>query len=136
MTRLSDWESRLSEYIAQAQDLALSFDGGDQTTICAFFAAGAVEALTGDDPAKAFRGKFTTAAGAEKALRKFGAGSLEATIDAMFDEKPPAFARRGDAVWNGEAVGICIGADALFVPAEGAGLVRVPRAEWQKAWSV
>jgi hypothetical protein len=136
MARLSNWEALLSAYLKEAQGLAMAFDGSDRTSVCAFFAAGAVEAITGADPVREFRGRFTTAAGAEKALRKYGKGTLEATIDAKFPERPVALARRGDLVWNGEAVGVCIGADAMFMPAEGVGLVRVPRAEWVKAWGV
>lgn len=134
MMRHPDWERLLGEYIASKS--AVVFEHG--TNDCALFAAGAVLAMTGDDPAKAFRGRYRSQAGAVRALRQIGAGDLESTIDGMFEGKPPAFAQRGDLIWNGEAVGVCAGAFAWFVGVdpEKEGLVRIPRADWQGAWSV
>lgn len=133
-TRRSDWEQRLHAYLVENRGAVFAWG----ITDCALFAAGAVEAMTGDDPAAAYRGKYRTAAGSAKALVKFGAGTLEATIDAAFEPIGRAFARRGDLVMYDGAVGICVGGDALFVGEEGgaAGLVRVPRVQWSKAWRV
>jgi hypothetical protein len=101
---------------------------------CGLFCAGAVEAMTGDDPAAAFRGAYEDATGAAKVLRDKGAGTLVGTVASLFDEKPPAFAQRGDIVWNGEAIGLCFGPVALFV--SDGGLTRVARSEWERAFSV
>lgn len=134
MTRLPRWESRLHAYLtAQA---AASFTYG--TCDCALFCAGAVEAVTGEDPATAFRGKYSTARGSHRALKRYGAGTLEATVDALFPVIAPAFAQRGDIVLHGEALGVCVGRHALFVGQEGEreGLVHVPRDQWTKAWKV
>lgn len=134
MSRISTWEQALADYLAGMEDAEFKHGTAD----CALFAAGAVLAMTGDDPAKAFRGKYKSQASAVRALRNIGAGDLESTIDGMFDEKPAAFAQRGDLVWNGESVGICVGAHALFIgeEEETPGLIRVPRAAWEKAWTV
>ena len=140
MTRRSTWEADLSAYIASRRDA--SFEWGK--TDCAMFFAGAVLAMTGDDPAEPFRDKYDSEMGAAKALLKYGAGTLEATLDALFEPIPTGFIRRGDGVWNGEAVGVCVGEYALFmgrsVTAEGQeiheGLIRVPRAEWNGGWRV
>lgn len=134
MTRYSTWEADLSAYIASVRDLPLTWGSHD----CGLFFAGAVLAMTGFDPGEPFRGKYTTELGAAKTLMKFGAGDLEKTLDGLFEPIPAGFAQRGDGVWNGESVGVSMGAYALFVGQEGErqGLVRVSRAEWVKAWRV
>jgi len=134
MDRLPDWEARLHGYLERLE--RAEFDWG--TLDCALFAAGAVKAMTGEDPAAAFRGRYRTAKGSERALRRFGAGTLEATIDAGFEPRPVGFARRGDLVLVDGMVGVCVGADALFIGEAGGnpGLVRFARGRWAKAWAV
>lgn len=128
--RYNDWEVRLATYIktVRADVSAL----GDAP--CARFAAGAVESQTGVDHYAPFRGKYRSATGAAKALRTIGAGTLEATFDRHLDAREsPAFAQRGDIVFDGVAVGVCIGATALFI-ADGE-IVELPRNAWTKAWA-
>lgn len=132
--RISTWEAALSAYLSEQRDRPFSHGTHD----CALFAAGAVQAMTGHDPAADFRGAYRSVAGSVRALKERGAGTLEATIDAMFPTIPAGFVRRGDLVWNGESVGVSIGSVALFVGTDEGknGLVRVPRAEWMKGWRV
>ena len=132
--RRIDWEQRLHDYLSGCEDAEFAWG----TLDCALFAAGAVEAMTGDDPAAAYRGHYTTAIGSARALTRFGEGTLEATIDALFAERAASFAIRGDLVMVAGMVGICIGADAVFIGEENgrAGLVRYPRRAWAKCWSV
>lgn len=134
MIRLPDWEERLHHYLAEHERAVFVWGGFD----CALFAAGAVEAQRGDDPAAAYRGRYSTAVGAARALRRYGEGTLEATIDAGFAERPIGFARRGDLVLVDGMVGVCVGPEALFIGEEdgAAGLVSYPRAAWSKAWEV
>jgi hypothetical protein len=130
MPRLVDWEPRLAGYLATA----LADIPALGEVPCARFAAGAVEAQTGVDHYAPFRGKYHTANGAARALRKIGAGDLESTFDRYLTAHPaPAFAQRGDIVFNGVAVGVCVGSDALFI-ADGE-VTRLPRSEWVKAWA-
>jgi hypothetical protein len=131
MTRRSTWEADLSAYLIGMADARFAYGQID----CALFAAGAVEAMTGEDPAARFRGKYKTMRGSLSALSKLGSGTLEATLDAMFSEKPVPFAGRGDLVFHDGSVGVVVGGDALFLAQDG-GLTRVPRASWLKAWSV
>ena len=127
--RYNDWEKRLATYIAQVRADVDALGASP----CARFAAGAVAAQTGVDVHAPYEGKYDSELSAAKALRKIGAGTLDATFDLYFDRRPsPAFAQRGDVVFDGEAVGICIGATALFV-AEGT-LTEIPRREWTIAW--
>lgn len=139
MTRRSTWESDLSAYIASVRDVEFQWGVLD----CGLFFAGAVMAMTGADPGAPFRGKYSTDMGAAKALKRFGAGDLKSTLDSLFEPKPFGRLQRGDGVWNGEAVGVCMGDYALFVghhPVDDGtelhGLIRVPRAEWAGGWRV
>lgn len=134
MSRVPDWEARLAEYLESVRETPFAWGSHD----CALFAASAVEAMTGVDYGAPFRGKYRTELGSVRALKRFGAGSLEATLDGLFPEIPLAFAQRGDVVMRDEAAGICLGPDAAFVgDLDGApGLVRYPRREWARAWRV
>jgi hypothetical protein len=139
MTRLPDWEARLADYLASVADLPMAWGRHD----CALHAANAILAVTGEDHGVPYRGRYQTELGAARALRRQGFDSVEAQFDAVYPILAPAFAQRGDVVLRGDAVGVCIGAEALFVGAEaldgGAlreGLVRFPRREWTKAWAI
>ncbi|MBH0112704.1 hypothetical protein I5E68_07035 [Novosphingobium sp. YJ-S2-02] len=135
MNRLPDWEQRLSAYLAPLLN-GVTYRYG--TMDCALFSAGAVLAMTGVDLAADFRGRYTTATGSTRALKRYGAGDLRATIDTMLPERPVAYARRGDLVMDECAVGVCIGGAALFVGEHNGsdGIYRVDRSEWTCAWSV
>lgn len=130
MARYNDWETRLADYIA-----AVRADVDALGAVpCARFAAGAVAAQTGFDGHAPFAGKYKTGKGAARALRRIGAGDLESTFDRHLKRRQgPAFAQRGDIVSNGEAVGVCVGAVALFI-CEGE-LTEVPRTAWAIAWA-
>lgn len=138
--RCSDWETALSGYLASVANLPFKYGHHD----CALFAAGAVKAMTGIDPMGSIRGKYRSIAGSVRAIKTFGVDTLEAAIDGLFAEKPIAFARRGDLVLFAGSVGVCVGADALFVTEEGMadgsiiaeGLSRITRIHWDKAWTV
>ncbi|RDE05441.1 DUF6950 family protein [Sphingomonas aracearum] len=130
MIRRPDWEQRLADYLASVADVPHAYGRHD----CALHGANAVLALTGEDAATRFRGRYQTEIGAARALRRFGAGSVEATFDATFPAIPPALARRGDLVMADGAIGVCVGGEAVF--AGETGQVRWPRADWTRAWRV
>jgi hypothetical protein len=133
MIRRSDWDIRLSSYLAERMNDALFIWGQSD---CALYVADGILEMTGEDIAAPFRGQYATAAGSVKALRRYGAGTLQATFDSLLSVRPIAFARRGDVVMHDGAVGFCVGAEARFMRAEGKGLEPIPRALWQAAWSV
>lgn len=135
MIRFPDWEARLSAYLAPLMDDAV-FQYGSLD--CALMVADAALAMTGEDIAAPFRGKYSTAAGSARALKRYGAGDLKSTFDTLLPPKPIGYARRGDVVMNDGAVGICIGGTALFIGERDGvdGLYRVDRAEWSHAWGV
>jgi hypothetical protein len=128
MTKHNDWERLLSEYLATADIESMG------EAPCAKFVSGAVLAQTGRDIHAPFEGKYSTPIGAAKALIKYGAGTLEATFDSLFDERPIGFAQRGDVVFYDDSVGVCVGGYAIFI--NGGDFVNVERAQWIKAWAV
>lgn len=132
--RRGDWEAALAQYITEREAIPYAWGEHD----CAMFAAGAVVAITGKDPVPDFRGRYSTAHGSVRALQRYGDGTLEATLDTRFDVRPIACAKRGDLAFHDGSVGIVMGPFALFVGDidDTPGLIRVPRAQWQKAWAV
>lgn len=132
--RLSDWEERFSHYIESVFDKDFVWGEHD----CALSFINAARAITGEDRAPEFRGKYSTELGSIRALKRIGAGDLESTLDEKFPVIPASMAQRGDGIWDGAAVGICMGSYALFVGQsdERQGMFRVPRSDWVKAWRV
>lgn len=133
--RLPDWEDRFIEYIASVKDKAFVWGEHD----CGMNFLNCCEAITGDDPCPDWRGSYTTELGMVRAVKKRGYDTVDALLDSRFESIPIGLIRRGDGVWNGEAIGICMGSYALFVGQEGDGpdgLIRVPRSEWLKGWRV
>jgi hypothetical protein len=124
----ANWERALSEYLAGVDIAAMG------AAPCAKFVSGAVLSQTGRDIHEPFEGKYTTPIGAVKALIKYGAGTLEATFDSLFDERPIGFAQRGDVIFYDDSVGICVGGHAIFI--NGGVFENIERARWVKAWAV
>lgn len=92
MSRKPDWKLHLMQYLAECA--RRPFEVGQHD--CALFWAGAVEAMTGVDPADKWRGKYTTIAGGLKLLKKAGFSDHVAVAASMFVEIPVAFAAPGD----------------------------------------
>lgn len=142
IARLPDWERRLHDFIAEHRDRPFEWGQWD----CALFATACAAAITGHDAGAAYRGSYDSRAGSAKALRELGQGTLLRTVNASFDVKPVGLAQRGDLVWCDGSLGVCMGANALFVGEErlaektGAlmreGLISIPRRAWTRAWAV
>ena len=156
IARLPDWHDRLSSYFAQCAKKHFTWGEHD----CALFAASAVHAMTGVDFGEPFRGKYDDAAGAAKALREYGAGTLQRTFTAALGKpKHIARAKRGDIVLYKTSeidrigtMGVCAGRFSHFVgclddgfqllPAHDdtakpfEGLIPVPTSLCARAWTV
>lgn len=107
--RAEDWPARLAAAIERARREPFAWGRQD----CALFAADAVCALTGADPAEPFRGRYDDALSAARVLSELG-GLYQAMTDLMGDPLPALQARRGDLVlWvqteSGETLGVCCG---------------------------
>lgn len=136
MHRYPDWEVRLAAYLEPLRTRPFAWGDHD----CCTFAAGAVAAMTGVDPMPEFRGRYSTAIGSARALRRFGQVTLAATLGAKFRQVPPALCHRGDIVMSDGLLGIGWGTFLFAVGREGdrEGLVRIDRAKWVApiAWRV
>jgi len=94
--------------------------------------------ICGEDVAALWRGRYTTAIGGERVMRRLGWASLEDMGRALLGEPRPSvlLAKRGDIVLadTGLGFGVCTGASAVGMAPEG--LVTVPLMSCRLAWSV
>lgn len=91
--RQGDWGTALAEYLEWCKDKPFVWGKHD----CCLFAANAVVAMGGQDYAAEFRGKYTTAIGSARALKKYGQGDIASTLTAKLGQPCARLqARRGD----------------------------------------
>lgn len=131
LQRLPDWETRLSDYLVTIADTAFEWGWND----CLMFVAGAIDAVTGQDPATEHRGQYRSQTGAARYLKKLGFDSPKACLDFLFERIPLAFAKRGDVVFSEDCAGICLGGFGFFL-AEDGGFERREFAKWTAAWKI
>ncbi|MFD2175932.1 DUF6950 family protein [Rhodobacter lacus] len=122
LKRRADWHARLHAEIEAHRREAFAWGRRD----CALgLAAGAVEAITGADLRKGWRGTYRTAAGAMKALRKAGYASLGDAVAAVLPECHPCMAMDGDIALLDEgeigALGIFNGGTLIVLGLDGIG---------------
>ncbi|SEM40432.1 hypothetical protein SAMN05192583_0068 [Sphingomonas gellani] len=136
LARAPDWEERLAVLLDRKSEEPFKWGSND----CALFACDAIKAMTGSDPAEAFRGTYNDRAGSAVALREHGAGTLLKTATAWLGQsKHPAFAQRGDIVMKDRnTLGVCVGLHSWFVGEEHGqnGLVALPTADCSKAFTL
>jgi hypothetical protein len=131
--RVEGWETRLAEAVAAAQ--ARPFAWGEHD--CATWAFDVRRALTGADAAEAWRGRYRTAIGARRVLRRvLRADSHQAAATAILGAPlaTQLLAQRGDIVLLSDAFGVCLGADCAFLAPNG--LTFRPLSETELAWRV
>lgn len=128
--RISTWEEALSDYIAIKRHEPFEYGIND----CCLFAAGAVEAITGQDPMPEFRGNYDSLKTSLKVIKEIGAGTLEATMDGKFPSVEISHAQRGDLAFLDGSVGVVMSGFAYFVSDDG--LERINRSLWDKCWGV
>jgi len=131
MKRYPDWRSRLRTYLdAKATE---PFRPGKHD--CAMFVMGAVEAMTGEDPAHDLRGKYRTLEDARGLVRQKGVADMIGLAEhRLGDEVPAIFAGEGDvAVLTDDeglpAFGLVQGALVYVLRPSGLGLVPLTQAE-------
>jgi hypothetical protein len=92
--RVDSWDRRLEE-IASAQISVLPEWGNSD---CLLSTSQAIEAVVGFDPLKKFRGKYTTEAGAAKAMRRNKCQNVKDVFETYLGLEPVNrfAARRGD----------------------------------------
>jgi hypothetical protein len=135
MARVDHWERLLAAAIDTARAKPFVWGVHD----CPTFAFEVRMILTGsEDIASLWRGRYTTALGGARVMRRLGWASLEDMGYALLGEPRPAvlLAQRGDIVLSdtGLGFGICNGASAVGMAP--AGLVTVPLSSCRLAWPI
>lgn len=118
--RLPDWRNRLDAYLDEKTREPFEYGTND----CALFVAGAVNAMTGFDPAEGFRGRYHTSAQAQRSLLSHGYEKVTEMARQFFREIHPSRAQIGDLAVAEDALGV-IGGPMIFVLRED-GLGQVP----------
>lgn len=132
MKRRHEWPELLADYIASRRSAPFAWGSHD----CCKFAAGAVEAITGENPMHDFH--YGNEIGALRLIAE--AGSLDALVTQVLGTPLPsvAQAKRGDVVitdlGNGPTVGVCVGASTAY--AAQTGLLLLPTAQARAAWRI
>lgn len=135
--RAPGWEERLAAEVAAASGKPFRWGDFD----CATWAFDVAAVLRGGPSfADEWRGKYKSARGALRIIRRLGAATMEEAVTARLGQprKAVLLARRGDIVMTEAeqmpALGICVGASAMFLSKSG--LVPVRLRECLKAWEV
>lgn len=118
LTRNTDWDKALQEYLDAQRSADLP---------CGVFVARGVEAETGTDVLRKFKGRM-----------EWARDNLEAAVDEVLEPRPVSFARNGDVVMKDGCLGLCHGAASFFMGLdEGVtGTTTVPTMQCDKAWTV
>ena len=131
--RHADWRGRLTTYLSQTAMRPFRPGRND----CALFVAGAIEAMTGEDLARGWRGYRTLSEG-RGTIADAGFEDHVALVADLLPEVAPAFAQVGDvAVLPGDeatALGVVQGENVFCLAPQG--MVLVSRLEIQRAFRV
>lgn len=123
--RVPDWRDRLVAYLHSARQRPFEFGQHD----CSLFAADCVAAMTGQDMAAKWRGRYATMKGGLRVLRKAGFADHIALAAAHFPEVPPLLAQPGDLAVvptdDGPALGVVQGEAVYVLGPNGLGLVSI-----------
>lgn len=124
LIRTKGWRGRLATYLAATATVEFRPGAHD----CALFAAGAVQAMTGVDPAAAWRGRYTTLVGGLRVIKRDGHGGM---LDLVAGLLPATTSpRAGDIAVlrtpEGPALGIVQGPAGIYAAAP-TGWALVPR---------
>lgn len=127
-----DWRLRLQTLIDQRMLMPFAWGLHD----CCLWAADAVLAQTGVDPAAAERGTYADAAGAARLVRDLG--GLEAIAGRAGPAIPPLMATLGDiglvTLEDREALAVCAG-QVWLAPGSSA-MAAIPLQKANRAWRV
>lgn len=130
LTRYENWPDRLAAFFAARLDDAFEWGVND----CAIFAADAVRAITGEDLAAGFRGRYSSEASAAALLDAFG--GIEAILDRALPRRAtPLLAQRGDLAITSEGALVVVEGRYAIGPGPD-GSLRVPLRACAVAWKV
>ncbi|NBO21610.1 MAG: hypothetical protein EBU97_06745 [Rhodobacteraceae bacterium] len=125
-SRCPGWERHLTEAITQARDRPFQWGRHD----CATFAFELRRKIVGGyDVAALWRGRYSTARGAARVMRRLGWTSLEAAGRDLLGEPLASInlAQRGDLVLanTGLGFGVCLGSEAAGIAPAGVTFVSI-----------
>jgi hypothetical protein len=136
MRRYSFWRTALFDYVHAVS--ARQFQWGQHD--CALFAAGAVQAMTGEDFASKYRGRYKTLKGGFGLLKKAGFANHADMAASLLEEVHPSLAQVGDvaAIEENGAIGLgIVQGERIYVLRPGtAGIGTVSRLEAMRAFRV
>jgi len=128
--RKSNWEQELSDYLISKRYLPFQYGSHD----CAHFVAGAVEAITGENPMADITDSYDSQIGSLRVLKRLGFDDVEQFTDSKFTSTSIGFAQTGDIALYDGCLGIVVTSKAVFVTE--IGYTFVDRSEWLNAWEV
>jgi hypothetical protein len=134
--KLSNSAAILNQYLSDIDGKPFVWGNHD----CCLFVANYLKMITGVDYAAEYRGKYTTAVGAARALKRHGGGDVLSMMNSKFISIRPSFAQRCGMVCYefdgmGNTVGLCVGEKSAFVALSG-DIVYVPTLDCHSAWRV
>ncbi len=116
LKRYLDWPVRLNEYIIASEKK--KFEHG--THDCVIFAAGAIEAMTGENPMLEFRDQYDDWNDSEEGLNEAGYDKLYKNIIKRFGTPILGVkGQKGDLAFYEGACGIVLGRYAMFLGENG-----------------
>jgi hypothetical protein len=137
LTRFEDWPLRLTAFVEGATHTPFAWGRHD----CCLFAADAVAAITGVDPASELRGRYHNPNSAARlSVRRGGFEKMVADLAARHGMAAlrPLQAQRGDVMLvdteAGPALGVCLG--GKIACAAPLGLSWLPLTAARRAWRV
>ena len=136
LIRRFDWVDRLYAYVEASRKESFAWGRCD----CMTFSFDCITAVTGTDLTLPFRGKYHTAKGAHRTLRKvYKVDTLTGAMNKLFGNSiRPEEARRGDLMLIdtdlGETLGILLGKQIIFVSPKGLSFLLWTKA--LKAWRI
>lgn len=125
--RVENWEHILNEFIDANKNNKFKYGTWD----CCIFTAGAVRAITGENYLKPF--KYKSKKKAFELIEKAG-GIIKILSDRFEERQTPYLSQRGDIVYYKQAIGICLGAKAIFVNESGYSFVHMD--DWERVYKV
>ncbi len=130
--RRDGWEGALADMVDAARARPFAWGRHD----CLTWAADCVAAMTGVGTDEPWRGSYRTARGAIRVLRRMGHRTVADAVTSRLGAPlaSPLMAQRGDILSDGEAMGVCVGADGAFPGPSG--LVFRPVLACMTAWRV
>ena len=136
--RFTNWRTALNDYVHAVMPKPFVWGQHD----CATFAAGAVLAMTGVDPAEKYRGRYKTLIGGLRLLRKDGFDNHAELAASQFEEIHPSHAAVGDiaavriddsALW---ALGVVNGPRIFVLRPDASGLGTVDLLTAERAFRI